>query len=232
VYFNKNALIAVLTIPIIFILSVLIHEYGHALGAKVVGVDNLKIYISPGYELTPEFGEPYGKPWPDGAIAFGYFVPRANLNITIKKDLFADLAAVPVLNIQSFQTKYIPITDNQYGVIALMGSALNLLISFVSALFIYKFKPKGLWFFIAASGTFLFYDILFYTIFPTFLNLPHLVFWGGKVAEPIVALSKLGVDSNISVTIILLLSVLQSLFLYQLYFGHAKLINNSRLNTV
>jgi hypothetical protein len=232
VYFIKNAIIVAISIPIIFIFSVLIHEYGHVLGAKIVGADNLNVYVWPGYELTPKFGEAYNGKWPKGAIGFGVFLPKNNPNISFNIDIFSELSSTPSLNIQSLKPKYTPITRTQHGVIALMGSALNLIISFISALLIYKFKPKGIWFVITACGSFLFYDILFYTVFPIFLSLPHLIFWGGNVAEPIIALSNLGIDQNISITLIILLSILQSLFLYKLFFSNAKLINNSRLTEI
>ena len=86
--------------------------------------------------------------------------------------------------------------------------------------FIHKFKPKGIWLIITICGALLYYDILFYTVFPVFFNLPHFILWGGIVAEPIIGLSRLGIGQNISVIIILLLSYLQSLFLYKLLYKH------------
>lgn len=225
-YSYKNAIIFSVLLPITFIVSVIIHEYGHALAAKIVGAPTLIIYIYPGYELTPNFGEPYEKIWPEGSIAFGLFTPKHDLNISFKEGGVAGLSSIPSLNTQSLKIKPTPITQTQHGVMALAGSVLNLIISFVSVFVIYKYRPKGIWFIIALCGALLFYDILFYTVFPTFLNMRHLVLWGGSVAEPIVALSNLGIDPNVSVTIIISLSAIQVFFLCKLFIGHAKLRNN------
>ncbi|WP_206486549.1 site-2 protease family protein [Thalassotalea sp. G2M2-11] len=221
-FFNKRRVIIAAAIPIIFIFSVLIHEYGHVLGAKFVGVNNLNIYVWPGYELSPNFGRPYDGEWPNNAIGFGIFSPEINQNISLNTDFLSGLSSIPSLNIQPLKPRYQSITKTQHGVIALMGSGLNLIVSIMSILFLYQFRPKGIWYFLAASGSFLFYDILFYTVFPLFLNLPHLIFWGGSKAEPIMGLSSLGVDQNISVTVIVALSILQFFFLSKLLFVHTK----------
>jgi len=230
---NKNAIIFAVALPITFMFSVLIHEYGHVLGAKMVGVDNLRVYVWPGYELTPQFGRPFDGSWPKGNIAFGLLYKSSTiLQLKYAEDSSTALLSIPSLEIQYLKNTYIPLTRTQDGVIALMGSTLNLLISFIAALIIYKFRPNGVLLVISVCGALLYYDILFYTVFPTFLNLPHLIFWGGNAAEPIIGLSNLGIDSNISITMVISLSIIQSLFLYNLFVERAKLVNNKGLTSI
>jgi hypothetical protein len=72
---------------------------------------------------------------------------------------------------------------------------------------------------------------LFYTIFPTFLNIPHLLFAGGNVAEPVIALSHMGITPKLSIAAIILLSVLQVLFLCKLFNDHAKITTTKKLTS-
>ena len=41
----------------------LIHEIGHVLGAKAVGMNNVAVYIWPGYELYPDSGVAFEGGW-------------------------------------------------------------------------------------------------------------------------------------------------------------------------
>ncbi len=66
------------------------------------------------------------------------------------------------------------------------------------------------------AGALLFYDILFYAVFPTFFGLPHAILFGGTEPEPVVHLAQMGVEPWLSATTIIMLSAMHSVVLVTL----------------
>ncbi|TQV89680.1 site-2 protease family protein [Aliikangiella coralliicola] len=197
-------------IPVFIYLSVVIHEYGHVLGAKLVSNQTLTVYIWPGYELHPNIGSPYKKNWPKGVVAFG--------GIQAPPAISSKASEIPGWKkyIDLKQEEYKPITEFDSSIIALSGSGLNSLLSVISLLFIYIFKPKGIGLAVSVAGALLHYDLLLYSVLPIFFDLPHLIFWGGTSPEPIIALSKLGLPQYFSVSSVIFISAIQLGCLYKL----------------
>lgn len=196
----------VLFLPLTFILSVFVHEYGHAISAHALGYEGFRFYIWPGYEIAPQLGNKYPQEWPRNAIAFGHYSPK-------KFDL--DVAYDEALGRFTLTTKLSAnqpqkLTHLQEGIIGLSGSALNLMIAILSVLLIRHFRPQGVSLYVLRIGSMLFYDILTYTIFPVFFNTKHLVYWGGSEAEPVIALAKLGIPEEVSIAAIVSICLLLS----------------------
>ena len=181
----KRILIFLLFFPLFISVTALIHEAGHAITGKVLGVGNPNVYFWPGYEIYPNFGKSLpSTSWPKKSLAFVIFNPQ-----------------------NEFQTDSQKKTVN--GIVGFMGSGLTYIVSVVCLLLLWYFKPAGVMHWFLFLGALLFYDILFYSVFPTFFDLPHLVVFGGNIAEPILALEKLGLAQWTTIPLVLLSCALQ-----------------------
>lgn len=204
-------------ILLLFILFTIIsHETGHVLAAKMFGF-NLTFYIWPGYEIYPNLGSIYQYDWPDKAIAFSVYAPP--LTPSLDFDMSTVWSDFPI------KEKIEPVSSFDDSIVDLMGSGFNLLLSFLSLFSIYRFKPKGIWLFIYSMGALLHYDLLLYSVLPLF-DLRHFFFWGGKEAEPILALSKMGLSYSLSISLVIALSAIQFVYLYKLLIDRSKTDNN------
>lgn len=63
---------------------------------------------------------------------------------------------------------------------------------------------------ICTPFAFLYYDLVTYSLLPTFFDLRHWIFWGGSKAEPLLALSQFGWDHNLAVVFICTIAIVQS----------------------
>ena len=192
----KTTSLTALILMSVFLLSVLIHESGHALIAKSVGYNIDKIYIFPGYQLYPKFGDEFIGEWPHGQIAF----------TQIRSDII----------FKSIPTKgQIELLENSWqpALIQLMGSGLTWLVSVMCLITLRFLKPWSILFYLMLVGSVFYYDIVFYVIFPYYFEVPHMVFWGGYPSEPVAALSKLGLDMGLSAGLILLICSIQTIYL-------------------
>ncbi|MCJ8271030.1 MAG: hypothetical protein MJK04_16720, partial [Psychrosphaera sp.] len=196
---KKKMLLAVLFMPLFILFSVISHEYGHVIGSKIAGVENVVAYVWPGYEIYPSIGSHYEGEWPKDTIGLSRRLPTASLNMSLH---YAGNSNVPSLNILPKKTQPKLLSPSQDSIIKLMGSGLNLLISILSIIVMYRFKPKGMLLVLVTCGVLLHYDLLFYSVFPILFDLPHLVFWGGQLSEPVVALAQLGFNQMLSVTVV------------------------------
>lgn len=179
-------------IPIGFGLSVISHELGHALGAKIIGSNVYFIHIWPGYELIPKLGKPVTYDWPIDSIA----------TIQIR----SEIGSQPKLFGSS-----VTLSDNlAQAIVSFLGSGTTWVISLICLAVLKFFKPQGIWFALFLTGAFFYYDILTYSIFPHFLDLPHLIYIGGNFAEPLLALSYLGMSQNLSAAVIVTLCIVQT----------------------
>ncbi|MCP5063798.1 MAG: hypothetical protein GY936_15225 [Ignavibacteriae bacterium] len=185
-------------IPIFLILSIFTHELGHALTAFFSGMREIYLSFYPGLRISIIFNS-------NDVFPEILFQQTNNL-----RDGFL---ASTGYNPPYFPYK-LPVSVHNY--IILMGSGFNYLISLLSILFLYLFKPKGILFLFGFMGALFFYDILLYSLLPTFFNLRHLFLWGGETAEPIVALTQLGIDQSYSISTVVVLSIIQIICLYKI----------------
>ncbi len=195
-------------------ISIAIHEMGHVVGGKLISVDNLAAYIWPGIELYPDLGSVYEDVWPNNEIAFTQHIPPS-INIL-------DYSNTPPWNNSSITLLKKSPTEFDLNIIKLMGSGLTFILSLIAMLFIYLLRPSGKVLLFATFGVLLNYDLLFYSVLPLIFNLPHLIFWGGNTAEPINALSKMYFSKHFWLTVVIIISTLQYLFLYRY---HSKIKN-------
>ncbi|PKL83377.1 MAG: hypothetical protein CVV24_05260 [Ignavibacteriae bacterium HGW-Ignavibacteriae-3] len=139
------------------------HEFGHAILVLLKGGGISKIVVPPGYEVYPEFG---------------------------KKEF------LHLLQTGHFTTywpdKYEP-SNFEYGFIKFYGAGFTLSISFVSVVFLWVFKPKGIKKNIIMIFSFFVLDIFTYSLFPM-IGLPSRLFIGGHFAEPVEGLMKMGLS--------------------------------------
>jgi hypothetical protein len=192
----KITSLTALILMVVFFLSVLIHEMGHALITKSVGYNIDKIYIFPGYQLYPKFGDEFIGEWPHGQIAF----TQIRLGTIFE--------SIPI-------KEQIELLENGWrpALIQLMGSGLTWFVSVMCLITLRFLKPWSILFYLMLVGSVFYYDIVFYVIFPYYFEVPHMVFWGGDTSEPVVALNKLGLDMGISAVLILLICSIQTIYL-------------------
>lgn len=185
-----------LFIVIGFPVSVLIHESGHVLGAKLTGHNIEYVQIWPGYYLFPGFGKKVESTWSKGGIAM--MQPSA-ANI-IDPDISED--------------EMLALLKPKWAIIALMGTVTTWLISLIFLLILYFYRPKGVFLYITICSSLFYYDILSYVVFPHFFGMSsHLIFYGGDSSEPIEALLTLGFPPNISAIVITVICIIQTVLL-------------------
>ncbi|WP_284215548.1 hypothetical protein [Agaribacter marinus] len=190
-----------------FLVSVVIHEAGHAFTGKVLGLGTPIISIWPGIELFPNIGASISTtPWPENAIAYVSFIPEATRFVIEFPEYSRFSSLNPKLTV-------VPVNTNQENyfppIVGLMGSGATYLMSLFCTLYLYFFKPKGICRILAVWGAFLFYDILCYTVFPVFFGMSHLIFIGGNHPEPIIFLANMGIPFEIAVTLVISICVAQ-----------------------
>ena len=199
---------------IYLIISVLIHELGHGIVGKILGMGQLVIAVWPGFVFFPEMGALiHIKHWPGSAVSVVSFIPEVkSLSVDIHRE-FNSYIIKPILNIQHSSVLY---DQNRVAVVLLMGSGTTYLISLLCTIFLWLCSPEGILRKVCVFGVFMFYDLLCYSIFPVFFDLRHLVFIGGKLPEPVIALAQLGMPSEISVTLIVIVCCTQAYFIKRL----------------
>ena len=194
----KKLLLIALLLPIGFVLSVLTHEFGHGLGAKIVGSHVEFIHVWPGYQIFPEFGEPATYEWPKGAVA----------EMGVSKYLEEES--------RFFGSGFTISEEWTATIIPILGSGINWVISIFFLAVLHFLKPNGVWLIISLTGATFYYDIFTSVIFPHFFNLPRLVFIGANYSEPILAFSHVNVSPHFTSTFIVSICVLQSILLVKI----------------
>ncbi|GAC18356.1 hypothetical protein GARC_1381 [Paraglaciecola arctica BSs20135] len=200
-------LVATLLICIVLPLSVVTHEFGHAMTGQLLGKKNARIIVWPGWQIYPKFDSSKQAEWPKGAIAQTMFVPpRPNLRIENSRDYLAqNILFKPVVRVSS-----VSLNEKEIGLVSLMGSGLNWLLSVLALCFLMIFKNNKFMLIICTPFAFLYYDLVTYSLLPTFFDLRHWIFWGGSKAEPLLALSQFGWDHNLAVVFICTIAIVQS----------------------
>lgn len=194
--------------------SVLIHEAGHAFTGKVLGLGTPIINIWPGIELFPNIGASVSTvPWPENSIAYVRFIAETSRLLVEFPEYTRPFNLTPKLKVIATNTNQ----DHVFlPIVGLMGSGTTYLTSLFCTLYLYFLKPKGVYRTFIAFGAFLFYDILFYTVFPVFFGMSHLIFIGGNHPEPIIYLVNMGVSFGIAVGLVLGICGAQIMALYYL----------------
>jgi len=194
-----------------FLASVLIHEAGHAVSGVVFGLGTPIINIWPGVELFPSIGETVSTTaWSGSSVAYVSFIPETPRFVIEFPESAQSLKLKPELKVDTKNTSQ---DGALLPIVGLMGSGTTYLVSLFCTLYLYFIKPKGVYRALAACGTFLFYDILCYTVFPVFFEMPHLIFMGGIHPEPIICLVSIGYSYEIAIALVLCICAAQTLAL-------------------
>lgn len=194
-------------IPLYFILTVLTHEIGHAVTGKAVGLGTPIIHVWPGIQLYPDFGATLSSDdLHKRFVASVSFLPESkNLMLDFpKQHEFWNLT--PTIKLSSKRPHH---EDSSSSFVGFMGSGTTYFFSVVCIIFLLMFKPKGVLRNLIVLGSFLFYDILCYTVLPVFFGAPHLIVIGSNEPEPINAMVAMGIPFDVSVTLVIALCLIQ-----------------------
>ena len=171
-----NILVFVLILLLFAVLNTLVHELGHCFTIDALGGECEGIYFMPGIRV-----------WP--LTTFGQSSPYAG-----------ELS--PAFTVFS---KSAP-TDQANGLALLMGSGSTAILSLLALVGLYDLRPRGWLRFPLLAQSFMFLDLLFYTILPRWFGLRHLFFIGGDTPEPLNGAIAMGVSESAFITGVLVYS--------------------------
>lgn len=97
-------------------------------------------------------------------------------------------------------------TDRANGLVSLMGSGSVALLSLLSLVGLYVFRPQGWLRFPLLAQSFMFLDLLFYTILPRWFGLRHMFFIGGDTPEPLNGAIRMGIPESTFIAGVLIYS--------------------------
>jgi hypothetical protein len=172
-----NILVFVLVLGLFVVINTLVHEFGHCLTIEAVGGKCANIYILPGIQVWPL--AMLGQPYPD---PWGKFIALT---------YYAEPAP----------------TEQARGWVSLMGSGSVAILSLLALLALYIFRPLGWLRFPLLAQSFMFPDLLFYTILPHWFGLRHMFFIGGDSPEPLNGALRLGISESTFISGVLMYSV-------------------------
>jgi hypothetical protein len=69
---KKGILTIIFALPLTISFSIISHEFGHVLTARLFGINNMAIYVWPGYEIYPTFTKRLSENWPSEVLAFSF----------------------------------------------------------------------------------------------------------------------------------------------------------------
>tara|TARA_R110000751_G_scaffold49002_1_gene109325 strand:+ start:54365 stop:54970 length:606 start_codon:yes stop_codon:yes gene_type:complete len=180
---------------------------GHAITGITLGLGRPSITVWPGWQIYPEFDGVRQADWPKSAIAQTIFsFHRTALRIENSPVYLAQNIQFEAMG----SVNSVSLSEKEYAWISLMGSGLNWLLSIIALCFLMIFKKNKAILITCTPFVLLYYDLVFYSLLPTFLGLPHWILWGSHYAEPLLAMAQIGVDHNLAVVIICLIALLQS----------------------
>jgi len=167
------------TMLVVAFISLLLHETGHGLTAKWLGGKFEAMYVFPGREIWPDFGQRYTGHWD------GYFG-------------LAETCPAPDWEPYGWQD----------GLVYLMGSGTSLILSALALSSLLIFKPKGILArMFLFSESLMYLDIVSYTIFPS-MGLKHFLFFGGKFAEPLIGAIWMGIPKSMFMLFIVIIFII------------------------
>lgn len=188
-------------------LSVITHELGHALTGDALGWDRPTISVWPGWQVYPEFNSSSQANWPSNAIA------QTTFSFHSTQLRIENSPAYQAQNIQ-FQpagiVTSVSVSETESAWVSLMGSGLNWILSISALCVLVLFKNNKTILISCTPFALLYYDLVFYALLPTFFGLRHWIWWGSHHAEPLLAMTQLGVNLNLAVVTICLIALLQS----------------------
>lgn len=200
-----------------FILSVIVHEMGHAMTGQALGQKHARVYVWPGYQLYPEFAQRFDGLWHNQLIALTTFSAPKPEKIMVADAFIADLERFFELKNQHLERQILKPSHTEMVLIALMGSGLTWVLS-VIALFIASIsRTKGGLKYLLLCTSLLFYDFVSYSFLPYYFSLPHLVFIGGTSPEPLNALVQLGCHQTLVLSLIWLVASIQALLIVKVF---------------
>lgn len=152
----RTLAIFLVTLALVWTASLILHEVGHGLTAQLLGGKVIWLRIWPGVEIWPSLGQVAESPWGSAIARLAYTTGR---NWTAG--------------------------GWQVGMVALMGSVTNLLLTALALGSLWLFRPRGWLRLLLVAEALMFADLLLYCALPEFLGLPHYLVFGGSAAEPL-----------------------------------------------
>lgn len=160
--------------------NLLAHEFGHCLTMNAVGGGCSGVYILPGIQV-----------WPPGEFGQAYLAPWPGY---IGMAVYSDM----------------PPSMWHSGLVSLLGSGSTALLSMLALVALWMFHlPKwARWPLFFQSWMFL--DLLTYTILPEWFGLQHFFFIGGYTPEPLDGAAQMGLAQEIFIALVLVFSALMT----------------------
>ncbi len=171
-----NILIFVLVLGLFAVINVVLHEAGHCYTIDAVGGKCDGIYVIPGVRI-----------WPLNALGQHY-----------PQDWGKNLAL-------TFYAEAAP-TSQASGFVSLMGSGSVAALSLLALFGLFIFRPQGWVQIPLLAQSFMFLDLLFYTILPRWFKLRHFFVIGGASPEPLDGAVKMGIPESVFITGVLIYS--------------------------
>jgi hypothetical protein len=232
----RGALVFFAFAGLFLLVTVVAHEFGHALTARLLGSQDVAVYVWPGFQVYPKLGGKSRDRWLGSAIALTDIGAMQEHAVPVRVSassapIYVQERSLPVgIQFSPFPIvkepispapgRFIPargvaLSKSSTGLIQLMGSGFTLIISLVCLPLLFLLKPSGILLRMLSAGSLLYYDLFTYTAFPYFFDAPHLLIAGGRVAEPLIGLENLGMGVSLAVPLILALSLALSLLVYR-----------------
>jgi hypothetical protein len=157
------AVVFLVTLALVWTASLLLHELGHGLTARVLGGNIAWLRVWPGIEAWPSPGQAVEGEWGTAIMRLAY-------------------TRGPGWGTDGWRD----------GVVRLMGSGTNLLLAALALGSLWLFRPRGWLRLLLIAQALMFADLLLYCTLPEFLGLPHYLVFGGSIAEPVDGAASLG----------------------------------------
>lgn len=173
-----NTLTFLLVLVLFAGINLVVHELGHCYTIDTVGGKCVAVYVMPGVQIWPL--REFGQRYPE---------------------LWDDYAGLTLYG------KTAP-TEPARGFVSLMGSGSVAALSLLALFGLYIFRPRGRKQFPLLAQSFMFLDLLLYTILPRWFGFRHFFFIGGITPEPLNGAIKMGIPESMFITGVLTFSVL------------------------
>ena len=192
-----------------FAVTVAIHETGHAITGKLVGLGKPVVHVWPGIEVYPNLRNLSSmESWPERSVAYVSFVNSTKTLTVHFTEQNGLRISVPSVTWRFVHISHVERRKKFLPLIRLMGSGATYLVSLLCLFLLWAYKLKGRFKIFVTLGALLVYDLLCYAIFPVFFDMPHLLIVGGHQPEPVLALVGLGLSFEMAVTFILVICLM------------------------
>ncbi|MGV3590798.1 MAG: hypothetical protein ACO1PZ_03845 [Gammaproteobacteria bacterium] len=182
-----------------FLAMIIVHELGHIAALHVVSDAHIRVSVWPGYELYPMPGQRFRGTWPArGVVVVEPYWILAKPGEVLPASILATRGNEHHRELQKHS-----------GLLKFMGAGATTLLSLICLILLTIRKPRAGLAVLFITGALLHVDMLSYTIFPLFLDAPHLYFFGGSEPEPLNGLVEMGLPQHLAVVLIALSSAAQ-----------------------